>query len=86
MTYGMILPVATVFAVAFSIERGIFMARKSRKHQYTEGLKSPVPVAVGYIRLSVANREESCSSQTQKFIIECWGDQHQIPVSTVLCR
>jgi len=56
MTYGMILPVATVFAVAFSIERGIFMARKSRKHQYTEGLKSSAPVAVGYIRLSVANK------------------------------
>ena len=49
MTYGMILPVATVFAVAFSIERGIFMTRKSRKHQYTEGLKSSAPVAVGYI-------------------------------------
>lgn len=45
----MILPVATVFAVAFSIERGIFMTRKSRKHQYTEGLKSSAPVAVGYI-------------------------------------
>lgn len=44
------------FAVAFSIERGIFMARKSRKHQYTEGLKYPVPVTVGYIRLSVANK------------------------------
>lgn len=79
--YGMILPMATVFAVAFSVERGIFMARKSRKHQYTEGLKSPVPVTVGYIRLSVANKEEGGSIENQKFIIECWGDQHQIPVS-----
>lgn len=50
-----------VFAVAFSIERGIFMVRKSRKHQYAERLKSPAPVVVGYIRLSVANKEE-CSS------------------------
>lgn len=37
--------------------------------------------AVGYVRLSVANREESSSIQNQKFIIECWGDQHQIPIS-----
>ena len=69
------------FAVAFSIERGIFMTRKSRKHQYTEGLKSSAPVAVGYIRLSVANKEECSSIENQKFIIECWGEQHQIPIS-----
>lgn len=81
MRYGMILPVATVFAVAFSIERSVFMARKSRKHQYTERLKSSTPVAVGYIRLSVANKEEGSSIENQKFIIECWGEQHQIPIS-----
>lgn len=69
------------FAVAFSIERGIFMTRKSRKHQYTDGLKSSAPVAVGYIRLSVANKEECSSIENQKFIIECWGEQHQIPIS-----
>lgn len=55
------------------------MARKSRKHQRTKLSKQPV--AVGYIRLSVANREESSSIENQKFIIECWGDQHQIPIS-----
>ncbi len=77
----MILPVTTVFAVAFTIERGIFMARKSRKHMYKEQLKSPSPVAVGYIRLSVANRKESSSIENQKFIIECWGEQQQIPIS-----
>ena len=77
----MILSVATVFAVAFSIERGIFMTRKSRKHQYTDGLKSSAPVAVGYIRLSVANKEKCSSTENQKFIIECWGEQHQIPIS-----
>lgn len=75
----MILPVATVFAVAFSIERGIFMARKSRK--YKEERKPPSPVAVGYIRLSVANKEEASSIENQKFIIECWGEQQQIPIS-----
>lgn len=80
MIYGMILPVATVFAVAFSIERGIFMARKSRKYQYTERRKFPAPIAVGYIRLSVANKKESSSIEHQKFIIECWGNQHQIPI------
>lgn len=57
------------------------MTRKSRKHQYTEGLKSSAPVAVGYIRLSVANKEECSSIENQKFIIECWGEQHQIPIS-----
>ena len=77
----MILPVATVFAVTFSIERGIFMARKSRKHKYKEELKFLSSVAVGYIRLSVANKEESSSIENQKFIIECWGEQQQIPMS-----
>lgn len=69
------------FAVAFSIERGIFMARKSRKQQYWERTKSALSVTVGYIRLSVANKEESSSIENQEFIIECWGDQHQIPIS-----
>lgn len=77
----MILPVATVSAVAFSIERSIFMARKSRKHKYKEELKSPFPVAVGYIRLSVANKEKASSIENQKFIIERWGEQQQIPIS-----
>ena len=75
------MPVATVFAVTFSIERGIFMARKSRKHKYKEELKFLSSVAVGYIRLSVANKEESSSIENQKFIIECWGEQQQIPMS-----
>lgn len=81
MTYGMILSEATVCAVAFFVERGIFMARKSRKHQHAEMVKTSIAKAVGYVRLSVANQEESSSIQNQKFIIECWGDQHQIPIS-----
>lgn len=57
------------------------MARKSRKHQYTEMFRSSTANAVGYVRLSVANQEEFNSIQNQKFIIERWGDQHQIPIS-----
>ena len=57
------------------------MARKSRKHKYKEELKSPFPVAVGYIRLSVANKEKASSIENQKFIIERWGEQQQIPIS-----
>ena len=81
MTYGIILSEATVCAVAFFAERGIFMERKSRKHQHPEMIKSSTAEAVGYVRLSVANREESSSIQNQKFIIECWSDQHKIPIS-----
>ncbi|MGL4548714.1 recombinase family protein [Eubacterium aggregans] len=81
MRYGVILLVATVFAVAFSIEEGISMTRKSRKHQPTELIKASANDAVGYIRLSVANKEEYSSIENQKFIIECWRDQHKIPVS-----
>ena len=57
------------------------MARKSRKH--------PVPIlttqlsrdAVGYIRLSVRDKDPSGSIETQKLIIEEWGRQHQTPIS-----
>ena len=52
------------------------MARKSRKHQCTEMVRSSTANAVGYLRLSVANQEEFNSIQNQKFIIERWGDQH----------
>ena len=57
------------------------MARKSRKHQHAEMVRTSTAQAVGYVRLSAANREESSSIQNQKIIIECWGDQHQIPIS-----
>ena len=57
------------------------MARKSRKHQYTEMFRPSTANAVGYVRLSVANQEEFNSIQNQKFIIERWVDQHQIPIS-----
>lgn len=54
------------------------MARKSRKHP-----ELAVPVSkdiVGYIRLSVLNREPHGSVENQKLIIEEWGRQHQIPI------
>ena len=53
------------------------MARKSRKHP-----ELAVPVSkdtVGYIRLSVLNRDSHGSVENQKFMIEEWGRQHQIP-------
>ena len=57
------------------------MARKSRKHQPTASSMPTEPAVVGYVRLSVSNKEESYSIENQKFIIELWGDRHQTPIS-----
>ena len=35
---------------------------------------------VGYIRLSVSNKEASCSVENQKLIIERWAAQHEIVI------
>ena len=54
------------------------MARQSGKHP-----ELTVPVnkdTVGYIRLSVLNRDSHRSVENQKLIIEEWGCQHQIPI------
>ena len=54
------------------------MARKSRKHP-----ELAVPVGkdtVGYIRLSVLNRDPYGSIENQRLMIEEWGCQHQIPI------
>ena len=54
------------------------MARKSRKHP-----ELAVPVSkdtVGYIRLSVLNREPHGSVENQRLMIEEWGLQHQSPI------
>ena len=54
------------------------MARKSRKNP-----ELVVPVSkdtVGYIRLSVLNGDSHGSVENQKFMIEEWGRQHQIPI------
>ena len=55
------------------------MARKSRKHP-----ELTVPVSkdtVGYIRLSVLNRDSRGSVENQKLIIEEWGKQNKIIIS-----
>ncbi len=54
------------------------MARKSRKHPE---LAAPVSKdTVGYIRLSVLNRDPHGSVENQRLMIEEWGRQHQIPI------
>ena len=54
------------------------MARKSRKHP-----ELAVPVSkdtVGYIRLSVLNRDSLGSVENQRLMIEEWGQKHQVPI------
>ncbi len=54
------------------------MARKSRKHP--ELAVSASKDTVGYIRLSVLNRDYHGSIGNQRLMIEEWGRQHQIPI------
>lgn len=56
------------------------MARKSRK-QPLKTTMIDVRSTVGYIRLSVANKDASCSVENQKLIIEQWAAEHEIPIS-----
>ena len=56
------------------------MARKSRK-QPSKTVADDIRSAVGYIRLSVANKDESCSVENQKLIIEQWAMQHELFIS-----
>lgn len=56
------------------------MARKSRK-QPSKTVAYDIRSAVGYIRLSVANKDESCSVENQKLIIEQWAMQHELFIS-----
>lgn len=55
------------------------MARKSRKHPELTVLV--IKDAVGYIRLSVFNRDSHESVENQKLIIEEWGKQNKIIIS-----
>lgn len=57
------------------------MARKSRKHPSPKLTIQPSRDTVGYIRLSVRDKDPSGSIENQKLIIEEWGRQHQIPIS-----
>ena len=54
------------------------MARKSRKHPELAVLVSKD--TVGYIRLSVLNRDHHGSIENQRLMIEEWGRQRQIPI------
>ena len=56
------------------------MARKSRKHPNIDLIIKPSRDTVGYIRLSVRNKDSSSSIENQKLIIEEWGHQHQTPI------
>ena len=54
------------------------MARKSRKHP-----ELAIPGGkdtVGYIRLSVLNRDPYGSVENQRLMIEEWGQKHQVPI------
>ena len=56
------------------------MARKSRKHPNIDLIIKPSRDTVGYIRLSVRNKDLSSSIENQKLIIEEWGHQHQTTI------
>ena len=56
------------------------MARKSRKHPNIDLICKPSRGTVGYIRLSVQDKDSSGSVENQKLIIEEWGHQHQTPI------
>lgn len=56
------------------------MARKSRKQPLKVSANN-IRGTVGYIRLSVANKDVSCSVENQKLIIEQWAAEHEMPIS-----
>ena len=56
------------------------MARKSRKRPNLDLIIKPSRDTVGYIRLSVRDKDSFGSIENQKLIIEEWGQQHQTPI------
>ena len=56
------------------------MARKSRKHPNIDLIIKPSRDTIGYICLSVRNKDSSSSIENQKLIIEEWGHQHQTTI------
>ncbi len=56
------------------------MARKSRR-QPLKAAAVNVRSAVGYIRVSVANKDESGSVENQQSIIERWAMEHKLPIN-----
>ena len=57
------------------------MARKSRKHPVPILTTQPSRDTVGYIWLSVRDKDSSGSIENQRLMIEEWGHQHQTPIS-----
>jgi site-specific DNA recombinase len=55
------------------------MARKSRKEN-NMAINEMICYAVGYIRLSVANKDEACSVANQKLIVEQWAAHQEIVI------
>lgn len=55
------------------------MARKSRKEN-NMAVNEMICYAVGYIRLLVANKDETCSIVNQELIIERWAAQQKIVI------
>lgn len=56
------------------------MARKSRKEKNMATNNAIFRYAAGYIRLSVANKDEACSVANQKLIVERWAAQQEIAI------
>ena len=56
------------------------MARKSRKEKIMATNNAIIRYTVGYIRLSVANKDEACSVANQKLIVERWAAQQEIAI------
>ena len=56
------------------------MARKSRKHPALKLTIQPSRDTVGYIRLSVRDKDPSGSIENQRLMIEEWGHRHQVPI------
>lgn len=55
-------------------------ARRSRKRPNIDLIIKPSRDTVGYIRLSVRNKDSSSSIKNQKLIFEEWEHQHQTPI------
>ena len=64
----------------FILPGGIIIARKSRK-QPIKTIIDDVRSAVGYIRLSVANKDEPYSVENQKHITNQWAAEHAPSIS-----
>ena len=56
------------------------MTRKSRKRPNIDSIIKPSRETVGYIRLSVRDKDSFGSVENQKLIIEEWGHQHQTSI------